>query len=223
MAETRSSPGSPLPQKGPAPAIQAVRLSQGFFSQLPPNALAFYDRHYISDFPRPIQVGPGNAYPRQVPILDLTVPAGEVIVVRNGVFNAYQQNGLGIEDTVPVDHRRLLTFVAFSFDVNGRAQADIQNNIYGVGGLLGKQAVALGQGALSAGAQVPSTALPYGGSMAVGPVDSFALYAMPQQRIRATAWVVRPPPFEIRRFSFDMSGWTLSKVGFEKIKTGFSY
>lgn len=223
MAETRSTPGSPLPQGSPGASVQTVRMTQGFFAQLPPGSLAFYDRQYISDYPRPIQVGAGNAYPRQVPILDLTVPEGSVIIIRDGVFGAFQQNGLGIEDTVPVDHKRLLTFVAFAFDINNKAQADSQNNLYGTGGLLAKQAVQQGNNVLSSAAQVPSTVKPYGGSIIIGPAGSFALYAMPQQRIRASAWIVRPPPFEIRRFAFDMSGFTMSKVGFERIKSGFNY
>jgi hypothetical protein len=223
MAETRSVPGSPLPQEGAKPVVQTVRVTQGFFAQLPPNAVAFFDRQYISDFPRPIQVGPGNAYPRNVPILDLTVPEGSVIVIRDGVFGAYQQNGLDVNDTVPVDNKRLLSYVAFAFDINGRGMTDFQNNIYGTGGLLAREAVITVQGGLSSAAQVPSTVKPYGGSIVSGPPGAFALYAMPQQRIRASAWVVRPPPFEVRRFSFDISGFMLSKIGFERFKLGFNY
>ena len=70
---------------------------------------------------------------------------------------------------------------------------------------------------------MPSTARIYGGSIITGPAATFALYAMPQQRIRASAWIVRPPPFEVRRFSFDLSGFLLSKVGFERFKLGFNY
>lgn len=223
MAETRSAPGSPLPQEGPRVVAQSVRLTQGFFASLPPNAVAYFDRQYVSDYPRPIQVGAGNAYPRLVSILELKVPENQVIVVRDGVFTSYQQNGLGIEDTVPIDNRRLLSFVGFSFDISNKGLTDSQNNLYGSGGLLARQAVALGQGALSAAAQVPSTVKPYGGSIISGPAATFALYAMPQQVIRAAAWIVRPPPFEVRRFSFDLSGFSMTKVGFERIKSGFNY
>lgn len=221
--ETRSVPGSPLPQESPKTAIQTVRLTQGFFNSLPPNAAVFFDRQYISDYPRPIQVGVGNAYPRRVPILELKVPDNQVIVIRDGVFTSYQQNGLGIEDTVPVDNRRLLSYIAFSFDISQKGLVDSQNNVYGTGGLLAKQAVTLGQAALASAAQVPSTAKPYGGSIISGPAATFALYAMPQQVIRASAWIVRPPPFEVRRFSFDLSGFGMSKISFERIKTGFNY
>lgn len=223
MAETRSVPGSPLPQESPKAVVQTVRVSQGFFAQLPPNAVAFFDRQYISDFPRPIQVGVGNAYPRRVSILDLTVPEGSVIVIRDGVFGAYQQNGLDVNDTVPVDNKRLLSYVAFAFDINGRSQRDYQSNVYGIGGLLAAEAAVTANAALSAAAQVPSTAKPYGGSIISGPPGAFALYAMPQQVLRASAWIVRPPPFEVRRFSFDISGFMLSKIGFERFKLGFNY
>lgn len=190
---------------------------------MPPNAVAFFNRQYVSEYPRPIQVGSGNAYPRQVPILDLTVPVGSVIVIRDGIFTAYQQNGLDVNDTVPVDNRRLLTYVAFGLDINGKGQTDSQNNVYGLGGLLQRETIATGQAALSNVAQVPSTVKVYGGSIISGPPGTFALYAMPQQRIRASAFIVRPPPFEIRRFSFDLNGFLLSKVGFERFKLGFNY
>lgn len=223
MAETRSAPGSPLPQGNPQVGATPVRVTQGFFAQLPPNAIAFFDRQYISDFPRPIQVAPGIAYPRNVSILDLTVPEGSVIVIRNGVFGAMQQNGLDVNDTVPVDNKRLLSYVAFAFDISGRGvQTDYQSNAYGLGGSLAR-GDGFGQGALLSAGQVPSTAKPYGGSIVSGTPDSYAIYAMPQQRIRATAWIVRPAPFEIRRLTFDLTGFLLSKVGFERFKLGFNY
>lgn len=223
MAETRSVPGSPLPQNESRVGVQAVRLTQGFFAQLPSQSVTFFERQHIADYPRPIQIGAGTAYPRPVTLFEHVVPQGEVVVIRDAVFGAAQHNGLGIDDLIPVNNKRLLSYVAFVFDINSKLQTDAQNNAYGIGGVLAKNAISQGKAALSAAAQVPATARPWGGSIATGPAGSFALYAMPQQKIRAVAWIVQPPPFEIRQFSLDVSGWTLPKASWERIKTGFNY
>lgn len=222
MTFTRSQPGSPLPQARPVSDASPVRVTQGFFASLPPNAISFFSRQYLSDYPRPIQVGQGPAYPRRVSIAEIVVPENNAIVIRDGVFKAYQQNGLDVNDMVPVDDRRLATYIAFGFNISDKGQIDFQTNLYGPGGLLARQAAG-GNTALAPGAQVPATAKPYGGSIITGPAEQWALYAQPQQKIQASAWIVRPPPFEIRRFSFDLSGFILSKTGFEQIKIGFLY
>jgi len=215
---------SRLPQENPGGSKVPVNVIGGFYQFLPPKSLSFFKRTYAARAPRPIITSAsfGPNFPRIIPIARIEVPKQQVFVVQDVVFTAYRNSNIDPGDyapLTPLENRRLLSFVGYSFTIGGRSFFDANSNIGNLSG---------GSGAPSAApfnfpsatpnnvVSASSALIPYQGSLSEG-TRGFSAYGRPQQVIEAGAVYLRPPPFEVERFSVDFSGYLLNETHFDSI------
>lgn len=218
---------SPLPQEGARHPAQAVNIVDAFYQFLPPKSLTFFKRSYAGFMPRPLIASFGGAtpaFPRIVPLARILTPAQRVLVFQDVVFTAYRSTNVDPSDYTPLtpfENKRLLGFVGYNLSIGGRGIMDANTNI-------GSYAASSGSagsgsvpefpvpGAAALASSSSSTALPYQGSLADG-TRGFAAYGMPGQSIDASAVLLRLPPFEISRFTVDISGYLLNETHYNKL------
>jgi hypothetical protein len=218
---------SPLPQEGARHAVQAVNIVDAFYQFLPPKSLTFFKRSYAAFMPCPLIPAFANAtpaFPRIVPMSRITLPQQRVLVFQDVVFTAYRSTNIDPSDYAPLtpfENKRLLGFVGYNLTIGGRGIMDANTNI-------GSYAASTGSagsgsvpefpipGAPALSSSASSTSLPYQGSLADG-TRGFAAYGMPGQVIEASAVLLRLPPFEISRFTVDISGYLLNETHYNRI------
>jgi len=215
---------SPLPQENVGQKVQPVSVVNGFYQFLPPNALAFFKRSYAIRPPRPLipSVFQAPSFPRVLPIAKIEVPKQRVLIFQDIVFTAYRLSNIDPTDYVPLsplENKRLLGFVGYSFTIGDRGIFDGNTNI--------GSAANSGVPTSTSGGDIPSTSgfgstsgnsslVPYQGSLAEGN-RGFAAYGRPQQVLAAAAVFLRPPPFEVARFTVDIAGYTLNETHFDSL------
>lgn len=204
-------PSSPLSQHERGGKTTSVRVVGGFFEQLPPSVLIFFNRTFVSRVPSPLQLGATTSpFPRQLRIVSFQVPVQQVLVVKDVVFTGFQRSGIDPQDVAPVADKRLVNFVTYTFLVSDRSPFDFATNV---------------GGAATPGAQtefvpiagvntLPTNAFPYGGSIKnVNP--NFATYARPGQQIILAYTLLQPPRIDIRQFSAELSGYIVEEKNFD--------
>ena len=215
---------SPLPQESYRPKIQPVNLVNGFFQFLPPKSLPFFRRSYAIRPSRPLipALAIPPSFPRVLPIAQIQVPRQQVLVLQDVVFTAFRLSNVDPTDytpLTPLENKRLLGFVGYSFSIGGRSLVDGNTNIGSAAnsgvptsGGGGEIPTVGGVGATSAN----SALITYQGSMAEGN-RGFAGYGRPNQTMIAAAVFLRPPPFEVARFTVDIAGYTLNETHFDSL------
>ena len=215
---------SPLPQEEAHKKIQPVSVINAFYQFLPTQSLSFWKRSYFIRVPRPLiasVLGSSPSFPRVLPIARIAVPKQRVLVFQDVVFTAYKNTNIDPLDYVPLsplENKRLFGFVGYNFTVGGRSFFDANTNIgsntstSGVPGSGGD--IPTGGGNLVTGGS--SALIPYQGSMADG-TKGFSAYGRPAQVMEAAAVLLRVPPFEIERFTVDISGYTLNETVFDEV------
>lgn len=181
-----------------------VHIVNGFLFSLPGKTRRFFQRIYFARYPRPIQPAPGLPFPRTVNIITIEAPAQQGIVLRKVNFTAWQHSGIGVDDIVPLDDKRLTGTVGFRFLVGNQGLTDYDSNL----------ASAFGGSAARTGGNLA----PFGGRSTPQVVgENFATYVRPGDQIKADAKVIRPPDFDVRLFAVEMSGWIVGANELDRI------
>lgn len=196
-------------------AATPTRLVNGFTSTLPGRSRLFFFRQYFVTYPRPIQPAGVAPFPRDVPLLRIEAPARQSIVVRTVEFNAYQHSGIGIEDLAVVPRGRTIGTLGFGFKIDNRSVLDFSTNLTTAGTPINLSPAQLG---ISTGPR--GTGLFFNGTgpaVPSMPGETFATYARPGAPIEATVRIYRPPSYDLRLFSIQLSGWLAEAKELETI------
>jgi len=215
FSNTRTSAPSPLPQEEAGKKAQTVRVADAFFQFLPSQQITFFQRVYFARYPVPLIPAGGPTYPRPVPVCRIEAPAQQGIVLQHTGFKAYEFSGIDPDDIVEVDPSRLVSVLGFQFFVGNRGTTDLNTNItargdiinYATGGKLYNTAgfaPTPGQGSF----------FPFAGDQQ-RQLNNWASYARPGQAIEATVQILKPPPMELRLFSFELGGYVLPEYSLD--------
>lgn len=209
---------SPLPQEAAGSKVQAVRIVNGFTAALPGRSRTFFQRLYFASMPRPIIVAAGSSLPRPVPVCRIQAPQRQGIVLRSADVAVYEHSGIGIDDITQVPPSRIVSYFGFSLKIGSRAISDFNTNAVndlGGGAVIPPSGNQANVTAGVAGGQVQ--VYPMSGRLTPSDVDNFAAYAMPGDEINVTAFVLRLPPYDVRLFSVQLSGWIVGETELQKI------
>jgi hypothetical protein len=210
--------GSPGPQGYKGSNVEAARIINGFTAYLPGRTRLFFQRNFFANYPRPIQQGGAAPFPRELPIATIQAPARQSIVLRTVAFRAFQNTGIGVEDFAEVPSGRVVGTLGFKFTAGNRGLTDFVTNLPGRG-------VPVLYGTVSGQGGPGVTPIAGQGSVhqKTGPItpvrtnENYAGYAMPGDELKATVTVFRPPPYDIRFFSVEMSGWLANEDDLQQI------
>lgn len=206
-------PRAPLPQTERPEDVTTVRVTDGFFQQLPPSTLMFFDRTFVARVPKPLQAGAAaSPYPRQLTIVAFQVPARQVLVVRDVVFTGFTQGGIDPQDVTPVDSKRLVNFVTYAFRVADRAPTDFNTNVGGALSTSNQTEFV----AIAGAGTMPQNQSPFGGSIK-DKYTNFATYARPSQNVVLAYTLLQPPKINVVQFSAELSGYILEEVHFDRM------
>lgn len=222
LGNTSPTIRSPLPQEGASKNVQPVRIVDGFSATLPPRSRTFFQRIYFAPMPRPIVKAPGNSFPFPVPICRIKAPERQVVVIRAAFVGVYASTGISPEDIAVVPPARVVSYFGFSFKIGQRGLTDFNtNSVQSLGGPASVLVSSSGQGAddlasagLSPGA---GQVYPFSGRLTPPEDENFAAYARPGDEISITAFVLRPPQYDARLFSAQISGWLSGESELDKI------
>lgn len=205
---------SPLPQENPVGPVVPVRVVGAFSQFLPGRDRTFFQRIYSANYPRPIVMGPGPPFPIPIPVIRIKAPAQQVIVIKDVIWQVYQNSGIGMEDVVQTDPTRVAGYFALQFSVGNRNMADFNSNVtvrgtptFFPGNNPNSGAAAIGGG---------GTNYPFAGSI-VPKGEHFASYARPNETIDATVQVLRYPSFDTRGFTVKLEGWLANENELDNI------
>ena len=210
---------SPLPQSYAKSEVGTARIINGFEAYLPGRTRLFFQRKFFADYPRPIQKGGASPFPREIPIATIEVPQTQVIVLRTVAFQAIQNTGIGIEDFARIPPGRAVGTLGFKFSVGNRGLTDFVTNlpIRGVPVLYGTAAAVQGGVNVAPITGQGSVHQTTGIITPARDVENYAGYAMPGAEIKASVIIIRPPPFDLRFFEVEMSGWLVNETEYQSI------
>lgn len=210
-----ASPGS---QEYRSDNVAASRIVGGFTAYLPGRTRLFFQRKFFANYPRPIQQGGAAPFPRELPIATISVPKNQSIVLREVAFRAYQNTGIGVEDFAEVPSSRVVGTFGFKFTSGNRGLTDFVTNLPGVGvpvlyGTVTGQGGA-GISPISGQGSVHQQTGPITPSL---PQENFAGYVAAGGQLKASVIVFRPPPFDVRVFAVELSGWLANESDLQRI------
>lgn len=210
---------SPLPQEERVNPVTPVKVTGAFFQELPPNQLTYYKRIFVAQMPKPlIPVKGANSYPYKLTIVNLKMVERQVLVIKDVSFTAYRTSQIDPSDIIPLsplENKRLMNAVGYSFAVDGRGFLDYSSNILTPTATAGNPTTK-GNPASGSGGSPPGGLIPFQGSIREG-IPQFASYARPGVIVTADVWLVRPPPIELAQFTVDISGYYMGETYFDSI------
>lgn len=205
----------PLPQEESRSGVASARIADAFFQFLPNNTTLFWQRVYFAQYPRPVQGGGLPGFPRTVQLARIQAPAEQSIVIKSATFRVYEHTGIDVDDVMEVDPSRTTTVFGFQTQVGNRGLTDYNTNLTARGDVLAfNPAKAGGTGFAPQPGQ--GSFYPFAGSSQFG-LDNFAYYARPRQTIDANVIILRPPPFDTRLFSVELTGLVMPEVTLDTI------
>lgn len=210
-----TSTGSPLPQGEASGGSKPVRLTHAFTQLLPPRSFQFFQRAYFRNYPRPLQQGSKPPFPVPINIARIEVPPNQALVFQSSVYRVYEASGIGIDDVVEVEDGRTVGVFGFSTQIGNRGLIDFSTNVTANGDPVvwnpAQQLGATQPPQVGAGRIYPFT------GKSQGDLQNFAFYAQSGEGIDLTAWVMRAPPFDTRKFSVEVSGYLVGQAHLQKI------
>lgn len=206
----QSEERSPLPQEELHPNVISARIADAFFQFLPNNSTIFFQRVYFAAYPRPVQGGGLPGFPRTVPVARIQAPAQQSIVLKHSFFRVYEHTGIDVDDVMEVDPSRTTTVFGFQTSVGNRGLTDYNTNLTARGDIIAFNPGKAG-GTTIAPQPGQGSFYPFAGGSQAG-LDNFAYYARPRQTIDANVIILRPPPFDTRLFSVELTGLVLPEV-----------
>jgi hypothetical protein len=219
----------PPPRLEDGPAAQAaprapggsapVRIMGGFFANLPPRGVQFFDRTYDAAFPKPLVVVVGRSWQKGHLIWQEKVPANQVIVIRDLAWTAYRNNNIGVGEPTPIAPGSLSDSLGFQLSIGNRWTVDIKNNLQGAG----SPTVTGSGGNLGIGQQefsVPSAFDPLGSSFAArfGAQGGFAIYGRPGMLLESKFFAFNVPPVEVLKVQFRINAWLVPSQLFDHLE-----
>jgi len=213
--QVQSTSPSPLPQGEAGGGARPVRLTHAFTQFLPPRSFIFFQRAYFQDYPRPLQLSGKPPFPVAVTLSRLQIPQQQALVLRSTVFKVYEASGIGTDDIVEVEPGRTVGTFGFSTEIGNRGLIDFSTNITGNGTpVVWNPNQEIGPtGAAQVGA---GKIYPFAGKSQDG-LENWAYYATPGEELKLTAWIMRPPPFDTRKFSVEINGYLVGWVQMQEI------
>jgi len=215
-AATLSQSPSMLPDVESATRVVNTQILNGFWQFLPSRSTTFLDRVYFANYPRPLFVGNLPPYPVPVPLVNLEVPNNMAFVLKSFEFEAYEASGIGVDDMTLVPQARVATYVGFQISIGNRSPLDYNTNVSMRGQVIQYDPTKGSRGTSIAPLPMQGTIFPFAGPLEpLG--EAFATYAVSGQQVNATAWILRPPQFEIRMFSVRISGYHMGQGDLKEI------
>lgn len=213
IGAAQSQVGSPLPQSEPGARVAPVRVADAFYQFYPSRSTIFFQRAYFANYPRPIQAAGLPGFPRGVPVCRIQAPAEQCVVIRQVYFRVYEHSGIDVNDVIEVESARTTTYFGFEVKIGNRGMTDYNTNLTVRGDVLNYGG--------NAGPSFPPTPgqgsfYPYAGPV-IGDLQNFAYYCQSRQTMDATVQILRPPPFDTRFFSVEISGIVIPQVSLDKV------
>lgn len=204
-----SASGKPRPKRA-----HPVRIAEGgFFADLPPPGVQFFDRVYERAFPKPLQTIAGGSFQKGYDLWSKREDEQRVLIIRDIAFTAFRNDTIGVGRPIPVAPGVLSDSIGWQFTIGERWQIDIKNNQQGVGSPL-QQQLGGGKGLGSTETNIAGRFDPLGGSFArrYGANGKFTLYAQPNERLNAKFFVMVPPPVELLKMQFRINGFSIPQA-----------
>ena len=215
---TEPTAGSPLPQGYAESKVQAVRIVNGFTAALPGRTRLFFKRVYFAAYPNPLFVAPGQPFPRPVDIATIEAPKEQAIVIRTASFQVYEHSGIGVDDIIETPPSRTASYFGFDLRIGNRGISDFNTNLVPTPGA-NLPPVSGGQGGLGSASvgQGGGQLYPFSGMFTPEGDSTFATYARPGDQIKARAFILRSPNYDVRLFSVQIQGWLANESDLDRM------
>ena len=191
-----------------------VRIMQGFFANLPPAGVQFFDRTFEQPFPNPLQPLAGSSWQKSYPLWRYKIPPQRALVIRNMQWTPYRNDNIGVGQPIAIPPGSVATSLGFQLLIGGRWKLDINNNLQGAGSPNLTVAGGGNVGIAFQEASVPSGMDPDGGSFSdrYGNQGGFVLYARPGELLESKFFAFAIPPVQILKVQFRINGWVVPSL-----------